>query len=81
MIKTIPLLVALAIGTLGPSKCDRQIVASSDTACAVIRETLYPDGKFNLTDSEVDALSEANQIKLDSVKRYYRNRCLKKGDS
>jgi hypothetical protein len=46
-------------------------------ACGVIQRTLYPDGKFSFTDSEIDAMSEANQIKLDSVKRFYRSNCLK----
>ena len=41
--------------------------------CAVIKRTLYPDCKFSLSGAEIDALSEANQIKLDSVKRYFRN--------
>lgn len=73
MIKALSVLMFVAIGTLGPSKCTKTVVHSD--ACGVIRETLYSDGRFNFTDSEVDALSETNQIKIDAAKRYYRTYC------
>lgn len=46
-------------------------------ACEVLRATLYQDGQFMLVDSEIDALTEKNQIKIDAVKRYYRKQCMK----
>lgn len=55
----------------------KQPVTISDS-CQVIKKTLYSDGKFQFSDAEIDALSEENQVKLDSVKRFYRANCSRK---
>jgi hypothetical protein len=41
-------------------------------SCAVIARLLYQDGRFQFSDAEIAALSSINQVKLDSVKRYFR---------
>lgn len=73
--------VALATVATAPLKnCHGPVkdpVTISDS-CQVIKKTLYSDGKFQFSSSEIDALSEENQIKLDSVKRFYRANCLSK---
>lgn len=76
MIKAIvilPLLVGLA--SCPSSRLKPTAIADS---CSVLDETLYKGGTFSLSDAEIDALSESNSIKLDSVKRYYRRNCLAK---
>ena len=45
-------------------------------SCAVIKATLYNDGKLTFTDAEIDGLSESNQQKLVAVKQYYKTKCL-----
>lgn len=49
-----------------------------DSACAVLKKTLYEDGRFSFTGDEIDHLSEKNQIKVVAVKDFYKNNCLKK---
>lgn len=46
--------------------------ASISEACEVIKRTLYPNCRFRFTPDEVAALSEENQIKITSVKLYFR---------
>lgn len=46
-------------------------------ACQVLKATLYSDGQFMLTDAEIDALREVNQVKIIAVKKYYRAKCVK----
>lgn len=72
MIKTAFALAFLAAASTGLKNCEGKAPPAGD-ACPVIKRTLYPDCKFSLSGAEIDALSEANQIKLDSVKRYFRN--------
>lgn len=72
MIKTALALTLLVSASTGLVKCEGKAIPAGD-ACPVIKRTLYPDCKFSLSGAEIDALSEANQIKLDSVKRYFRN--------
>jgi len=67
--------ILLAVGTL--SQCGYPEI-KVDSACAVLRETLYSNGKFMLSSSEIDALSEENVIKVAAVKIFYRKSCLKK---
>ncbi len=45
-------------------------------ACGVLGKTLYRDGKFKFTDSEITAMSEINQTKIASVKIYWKANCL-----
>lgn len=70
MIKTVVTLTFLAAAST-LQKCEGKAIPAGD-ACPVIKRTLYPDCKFSLSRAEIDALSEANQIKLDSIKRYFR---------
>lgn len=71
--------VALAIicPLLLAGKCEGPKMPASE-ACAVLNETLYADGQFALNDAEIDALREVNQDKVISIKRFYRERCVKK---
>lgn len=72
MIKTAFALAFLAAASPALTKCEGKGIPAGD-ACPVIKKTLYPDCKFSLSGAEIDALSEANQIKLDAVKRFFRN--------
>lgn len=72
MIKTAITLAFLAAVAPALKNCEGKAPPAGD-ACPVIKRTLYPDCKFALSGAEIDALSEANQIKLDSVKRFFRN--------
>lgn len=69
--------IAIVLATVTPlkdcsNKKDARILSNGD-ACAVIKKTLYPDCKFKLSSSEVDALSEENQTKLTAIKLFFRN--------
>lgn len=68
-------LVIIAALTL--SQCGHPEI-KTDSACKVLQETLYADGKFMLSGEELDHLSEANNIKVTAVKIFYRKSCLKK---
>ena len=70
--KTIALFAALMLTQCGHPEI------KTDSACKVLQETLYADGKFMLSPEEVDHLSEANAIKVSAVKIFYRKTCLKK---
>lgn len=78
----LPLLVVL-MATSPLKKCDGKVPVAALESCATIKEMLYTDPKtgeadtFVFSDAEIDALSEENQTKIDSVKRYYRKRCVK----
>lgn len=48
----------------------------TDSACKVLQETLYADGKFMLSSDEIDHLTEANSIKVTAVKLFYKQKCL-----
>lgn len=72
MIRTAVAIAFLAAVSPALKKCEGKAIPAGD-ACPVIKRTLYPDCKFSLSREEIDALSEANQIKLDSVKRFFRN--------
>lgn len=63
------LLVALATAACAPQRVHLR------ESCEVLRATLYRDGRLQFTGGELDALSDVNQVKLDSVKRYYRAKC------
>lgn len=58
------------------SGCVPKNVSVSE-ACQVLRITLYPDGKFVFTQREIDNLREVNQIKIVSVKNWYRSQCIR----
>lgn len=53
-------------------KADVNVLSNGD-ACEVIKRTLYPNCRFKLSSSEIDALSEENQVKLTAVKLFFRN--------
>lgn len=77
--KTIVYIVVLltlltGCSTLGIGTGKKIIIRDS---CAVLDRTLYNDGQFKFSSSEVDALTETNQIKLDAIKRYHRSACPK----
>lgn len=55
--------------------CLPKTVSVSD-ACAVVKTTLYPDGKFVFTAQEVEALRDTNQRKIVAIKDWYRATCL-----
>lgn len=65
------LLVALATAACAPQRVHLR------ESCEVLRATLYRDGRFQLAESEIKALREVNQVKIDAVKRYYRGNCAK----
>lgn len=71
---TLCLCLALVLG--GCASRSKTIVVKD--SCEVLQKTLYKDGKFQFTDPEIDALSETNAVKIDSVKRFYRDNCLGK---
>lgn len=62
------------VATSPITKCskDPNVLANGD-ACEVIYRTLYPNCRFKLSSSEVSALSEENQVKLTSVKLFFRS--------
>lgn len=57
-------------------KCDGLQVNVRE-ACGVLKATLYQDGQFAFNDAEIDALTEKNQIKIASIKTFYRKECVK----
>lgn len=74
--------MALAIGLLpdgGLKSCastrDRGPVVVRES-CQVVRELLYPNGRFKFTQAEQDALSEENLNKLVATKNWYADKCL-----
>lgn len=70
--KTIALFAALTL-----SQCGHPEI-KTDSACSMLKETLYADGKFMLSGDEIDHLTEVNNIKVTAVKLFYRKSCLKK---
>lgn len=72
--KPIHVLVLLVPLLMAGKGCDTKQINVRE-ACAILNETLWQDGQFTLNDAEIDALTEKNQIKIDSVKRYYRKHC------
>lgn len=64
----------LLVTVLGAGKCDPKQINVRE-ACAILNETLWRDGSFTLNDAEIDALREVTQVKIDSVKRFYRKQC------
>jgi hypothetical protein len=67
------LVLAAAAGPLKNCRSEEVNALSNGDACEVIKRTLYPNCRFKLTSSEVDALSEENQTKLSAVKLFFRN--------
>lgn len=62
------------VATSPLTKCDKDPkILSNGDACEVIKKTLYPDCQFKFSSAETSALSEENQIKLTSVKLFFRN--------
>lgn len=69
------LAVFFLVGTL--AQCGHPEI-KTDSACSVLKDTLYADGKFTLSLNEINNLSEANAIKVTAVKIFYRQKCLGK---
>lgn len=47
----------------------------SNEACGVFRETIYVDGSWRFTDTEIAALTRANKVKIASLKAYWKKQC------
>ncbi len=50
-----------------------QCPQNTDTACKVIKDTLYPNCRFKLSEKEVSTLSQENLDKLTAVKTFFRS--------
>jgi len=79
MIKLLISISLLATSGVGLKRCDfgrsEKSPVTVSEACEMLKRTLYSDGEFKLTDAEIDALREVTQIKLTSVKVFYRDNC------
>jgi len=74
MNKLFHLATPLLLTTLLSGCMSDKLVVVHDS-CQVLDKTLYSDGRFQFSPDEVNALTDTNQVKLDSIKRFHRKAC------
>lgn len=65
--------LAVAVALAGCKRLDAPMPISE--ACGVFRETIYVDGSWRFTGSEIAALTRANKVKIASLKAYWKKQC------
>lgn len=65
--------LAVALTITGCKRLDAPV--PTQEACGVFRETIYVDGSWKFTDTEIAALTRVNKVKIASLKSYWKAKC------